>query len=156
MFSIRLDYPSSSEEVDIVRRTTGAEVADLKVALGAGEILEHQALVRRIPVSDYVLEYAVRLARSTRPRDGAPEFVRNYVSWGAGPRASQFLILGAKARAALRGKPTPTHEDVKAVAPAVLRHRLVANFNAEAEGVSNDDVISRLIESVPVEPPPGA
>ncbi len=155
MFNIRVDYPSRDEEIEIVRRTTGGDEAEPQVILKAEDIQTYQSLVRRIPVSDYVAEYAVRLVRATRPEDGAPEFVKNYVAWGAGPRASQYTILGAKARAALRGEPTPTHDDIQAVAPVVLRHRIVTNFNAEAEGVSTDEVISRLLKTVPTEPPAG-
>jgi MoxR-like ATPase len=156
MFNIRVSYPSDEQEMEIVRRTTGPETAQLTAVVRAEDIVGYQSLIRRVPVSDFVLEYAVRLARLTRPVDGAPDFIRNYVAWGAGPRASQNLILGAKARAALRGEPTPTHDDVRAVAPAVLRHRIVMNFNAEAEGVSTDTVISRLVETTPAEPPKGA
>ncbi len=155
MFNVRVDYPTQEQEIDIVRRTTGGDEPDLQVVLKAEDILTYQSLVRRIPVSDFVAEYAVRLVRATRPDDGAPEFIRNYVSWGAGPRASQFTILAAKARAALRGEPTPTQEDVRDVTPAVLRHRIVTNFNAEAEGVTTDQVISRLLQAVPAEPPAG-
>jgi MoxR-like ATPase len=156
MFNIRVSYPSDEQEMEIVRRTTGPETAQLTAVVRAEDIVGYQSLIRRVPVSDFVLEYAVRLARLTRPLDGAPDFIRNYVAWGAGPRASQNLILGAKARAALRGEPTPTHDDVRAVAPAVLRHRIVMNFNAEAEGVSTDTVISRLVETTPAGPPKGA
>jgi MoxR-like ATPase len=156
MFNLRLDYPSEHEEVEVVRRTTGSEVAEVGRVFGADDITSFQSLVRRVPVSDYVAEYAVRLARATRPgAGGAPDFVKSYLAWGAGPRASQYLVLGAKTRAALRGAPTPTHDDVKAVAPAVLRHRLVTNFNAEAEGVSTDQLISRLVEQLPSDPPRG-
>jgi len=155
MFSIRLDYPNEDQEVEIVRRTTGAEPGEVSVKLSAEQIQAFQSLVRKVPVSDYVTEYAVRIVRATRPKDNPTDFVRNYVSWGAGPRASQFLVLGAKARAALRGEPTPAHEDVRAVAYAVLRHRIVTNFNADAEGISTDNVISHILETVPADPPSG-
>ena len=112
--------------------------------LGAG-------LVRRVPVTDHVVRYAVRLARATRGRDDAPEFVRKYVSWGAGPRASQFLVLGAKTRAVLRGRFAPGLEDVQAVAPSVLRHRIVTNFTAEAEGIRSDRIIADLLKTIPTE-----
>ncbi|MFH1864265.1 MAG: AAA family ATPase, partial [Candidatus Eisenbacteria bacterium] len=101
--------------------------------------------VRRVPVPDHVLAYAVRLARSTRPTDSSPDYIRNWVSWGAGPRASQYLVLGAKTRAILRGQFAPETEDVRAVAQPVLRHRIVTNFNAEADGVSASDIVDRLI-----------
>ena len=119
---------------------------------GAKEILDLQGIVRRIPVSDFVVKYAVRLARSTRPAEGnGLKFIADYVGWGAGPRASQYLILGAKTRAALLGRYTPSCDDVRAVAEAVLRHRIVANFSAEADGVDTVDIIRQLIEAVPEE-----
>jgi MoxR-like ATPase len=155
MFNVRIGYPTGEHEAEIVRRTTGADIEEPEVVLSAQDIQEYQSLIRRVPVSDYVVDFAVRLVRATRPDGDAPEFIRNYISWGAGPRASQFLVLGAKARAALRGEPTPTHEDVESVAPAVLRHRMVTNFNAEAEGISTDTVISRLLETIPANPPTG-
>jgi MoxR-like ATPase len=148
MFSIYVDYPSEAEEKEIVESTTSAYVPDVRTILGAAEIERLQKLVRRVPVPDHVLEYAVRLARSTRPVDDAPEYVRNWVSWGAGPRASQYLTLGAKTRAILRGKYAPETEDVRAVAHPVLRHRIVTNFSAEADGVSAGDVVDRLLTDV--------
>ncbi len=148
MFNIRVDYPGEAEEVAIVERTTVGEMPELEPVLTAGDIIELQKLVRRIPAAEQVVEYAVKLARATRPGDGAPDFVKEFVSWGAGPRAGQYLILGAKALAALEGRPVPSLDDVRAVAPSVLRHRLVTNFNAEAEGVSGDDVVERLLDSV--------
>ena len=148
MFNIRVDYPDEAEEVAIVERTTVGELPTLEPVLSAADIIELQKLVRRIPAAEQVVEYAVKLARATRPGDGAPDFVSEFVSWGAGPRAGQYLILGAKALAALEGRPVPSLDDVRAVAPSVLRHRLVTNFNAEAEGVSGDDVVERLLESV--------
>ncbi|MCE9626813.1 MAG: AAA family ATPase, partial [Candidatus Eisenbacteria bacterium] len=114
-------------------------------------IMELQALIRRVPVTEHVVRYAVRLARATRGGDGAPEFVKQWVSWGAGPRASQYLVLGAKARAVLHGRFTPGIEDVRAVAPSVLRHRVVTNFTAEAEGIKPDRIIADLIANVPAE-----
>jgi MoxR-like ATPase len=145
MFSIYVDYPSESEEKEIVETTTSAYVPDLQTILTGEEILGLQRLVRRVPVPDHVLEFAIRLARSTRPAEGTADYVRNWVSWGAGPRASQYLILGAKTRAILRGKYAPETEDVRAVAQPVLRHRIVTNFNAEADGVSAADVVERLV-----------
>jgi MoxR-like ATPase len=118
--------------------------------LSASDVLRLQRIVRSIPVSDYVVDYAVRLVRATRPKqDGAPEFVRSWVNWGAGPRASQYLILGAKARAVLRGELTPSCEDVRRVATSVLRHRILTNFSAEAEGITPTELIKKLLEVVP-------
>jgi len=148
MFNVKVDYPSEEEERRIVESTTAGEEPELRAVLNAGEIVELQRMVRRIPVAERVLAYAVRLARQTRPAEGAPEFVRDFVAWGAGPRAGQYLVLGAKALAALEGRPAPGIEDVRAVAPSVLRHRLVTNFNAEAEGVDTDAVIDRLLSTI--------
>lgn len=145
MFSIHVGYPSEAEEREIVESTTSAYVPDLDVILSGADIIRLQKLVRRVPVPDHVLDYAIRLARRTRPSDGAPDYVRNWVSWGAGPRASQYLVLGAKTRAILLGKYAPETEDVKAVAQPVLRHRIVTNFNAEADGVSSSDIVDRLV-----------
>jgi len=152
MFNIYVDYPSLEEEARIVSTTTTGYLADLDPVMGAEEIIELQRLVRRIPVSDFVVNYAVRLARSTRPTEGnGLKFIKDYVGWGAGPRASQYLILGAKTRAAMLGRYTPSCEDVRAVAEAVLRHRIVANFSAEADGVSTVDIIRQLVDAVPEE-----
>jgi MoxR-like ATPase len=151
MFNILVDYPSEAEEEKIVSTTTSAYEARLERVLGAAEILELQKLIRRVPVADHVVRYAVRLARSTRGRDRAPEFVKQWVSWGAGPRASQYLVLGAKTRAVLMGRFAPGIEDVRAVAPAVLRHRIVTNFTAEAEGVRPERIVADLLENVPTE-----
>ena len=147
MLNLWLDYPSIAQEVDVVRNTTSAVKAEVNAILSASELLSYQNLVRQIPVADNVIEYAVNLVASTRPgRDGAPDFVSNYLSYGAGPRASQYLILGAKAQAALDGRSTPLIEDVKKMAIPVLRHRIVTNFNAEAEEVSAVDLIERLLQ----------
>lgn len=147
MFNLWVDYPSREEEAEIVRSTTSAYEADLRVILDAAQILRLQDLVRRVPVADNVIDYAVHLVRMTRPGyNGSPDFVRDWISWGAGPRASQYLILGAKTRAILQGRPTPDREDVRAVAKSVLRHRIVTNFNAEAEGMSTTDIIERLLQ----------
>jgi MoxR-like ATPase len=151
MVNVRVDYPGADEEERIVATTTSAYEARLERVLGAADILELQKLIRRVPVADHVVRYAVRLARATRGREGSPEFVRQWVSWGAGPRASQYLVLGAKTRAVLHGRYAPGIEDVKAIAPAVLRHRIVTNFTAEAEGVKPDRIIDDLLASVPVE-----
>ncbi len=147
MFNLWVDYPSAEEEEEIVRSTTSAQDAELSPILTGNQIIELQALVRRVPVADNVTQFAVKLARQTRPNtQEAPQYIRDWISWGAGPRASQYLVLGAKTRAILDGRPTPDIEDVKAVAKPVLRHRLVTNFNAEAEGVSSTDIINKLIE----------
>ena len=151
MFQVMVDYPSAEEEERIVAETTGAAVAELEQVLNGNNIIEMQKLVRRVPVADHVVRYAVCLARATRPDDDtAPDFIRNWISWGAGPRASQALILGAKTRAVLRGRYAPGIEDVRALAPAVMRHRLVANFNAEADGVKSDRIIQDVLAHVPV------
>ncbi|MEO0091902.1 MAG: MoxR family ATPase [candidate division WOR-3 bacterium] len=146
MFSIYINYPSIDEEQEIVKATTSAYMPELNKVLTANEILELQKLVRRVPVADDVIKYAVELVALTRPsNDGKVKFINDWVSWGAGPRASQYLILGAKARAILDGRYTPDIEDVKSVAQAVLRHRIVTNFNAEAEGIKADEIVRRLI-----------
>jgi MoxR-like ATPase len=145
MFQINLDYPSFEEEVAIVRTTTDARKVELPKVLEAETLLAYQALVRRVPVPDNVLQYAVGLVHKTRPASPmAPDSTRQYVAYGAGPRASQYLILGAKCHALLRGKYSPDIEDVQAVAPAVLRHRMVRNYKAEAEGLTTDQIVSRL------------
>ena len=146
MFNLWVDYPDQNEEEEIVRSTTSAYRADLKNVLGAAEIIKCQDLVRRVPVADNVIHYSVKLVRRTRPREkDTPDYIKDWITWGAGPRASQFLILGAKTRAILHGRPTPDIDDIKAVARPVLRHRLVTSFNAEAEGVTTTDIIDRLI-----------
>ncbi len=149
MFSIYMDYPSRGEEIEIARSTTSAQEAVPEHILSGGDVNKLQQLVRRVPVADHVVEYAVSLARMTRPAEpDAPSFIRDRVSWGAGPRASQYLILGAKARAVLMGSYTPAPEDVRALALPVLRHRIVTNFNADADGVSADDIITQLVDEM--------
>ncbi len=146
MFQITLDYPSFQEEVRIVRNTTGAQVPDLPKVMTGEDILYFQDLVRRVPVSDNVLEYAVGLVQKTRPGANNPSaFTNQYISYGAGPRASQYLILGAKCHALLAGKYAPDIEDVKAMAVPVLRHRVIRNYKAEAEGISQLDLIGKLL-----------
>ncbi|MCB0698733.1 MAG: MoxR family ATPase [Chitinophagales bacterium] len=146
MFHIMLDYPSHEEEVTIVRNTTGVMDADLPKVLGAQEILEYQQLIRRVPVPDNVLEYAVSLVHKTRPTNAnAPDITKQYVGYGAGPRASQYLILGAKCHALLNGKYSPDIEDVQAMAMEVLRHRVVRNYKAEAEGIGQEALIRQLL-----------
>lgn len=147
MFSIWLTYPRLEEEIQVVKNTTSEFVADPKVVLSSEEILYFQNLVRKVPVADNVLQYAVKLAAGSRPDDPAAiALVKQYVSWGAGPRASQYLILGAKAHAVISGKFSPDIEDVRAVAPAILRHRIVRNYKAEAEGVTSDAIIQELLK----------
>ena len=149
MFSVFVDYPSPAEEMEIVKSTTSAYVPDLARVLAAEEIAELQGLVRRVPVADEVIAYAVRLAGATRPSgETSPQFIRDWVSWGAGPRASQYLILGAKTRAMLEGRYTPAIDDVRAVARPVLRHRIVTNFVAEAENVKPDTIVRRLVDEL--------
>lgn len=144
MFNLLLDYPSHDEEVTVVKTTTSSAVASIAKVMNAEDILGFQELVRRIPVADNVIEHAVSLVRSTRPVTSTVKVVKDFVSYGAGPRASQYLVLGAKSRAALQGRFTPSIDDVNAVALSVLRHRLVTNFSAEAEGVSVDTIIREL------------
>jgi MoxR-like ATPase len=149
MFNVYVDYPDSGEEQRIVKSTTAAQTYELARALSAAEIVGFQQLVRRVPVSDHLIEYAVDLVRATRPKEtGSPEFVRNWVNWGAGPRASQYLILAAKAKAILEGRPTPGPDDVRFAAYPVLRHRIVTSFNAEADGVDTMEIIRRILETV--------
>ncbi|HRS94090.1 MAG TPA: MoxR family ATPase [Candidatus Latescibacteria bacterium] len=147
MFMLWVDYPSADEEVQVVRSTTGEGSGKVSTVLERDEIIEAQALVRRVPVDGNVVLRAVNLVRRTRPVEGSPDFVRDFVSWGAGPRASQYLILAAKSKALLEGRKTPAPEDVDALALPVLRHRIVTNFNAEAAGVKTPDIIARLLES---------
>jgi MoxR-like ATPase len=148
MLNLWIDYPSQDEEKEIVSTTTGLETPNLKPVLDGKDILALQDLVRRVPVADIVVDYAVDLVSRTRPNsDKAPEFIQEWISWGAGPRASQYLILAAKSRAVLDGRTTPDIEDVKSFAIPVLRHRIVTNFNAEAEGVTPVAIIEKLLES---------
>lgn len=148
MFNLWLDYPTFQQEVDIVRQTTSSSRPEKRQVMTGEDIQRYQHLVRQIPVADNVIEYAVRLVGKTRPDgDLAPDFVKNYLSYGAGPRASQYLILGAKAMAALDGRLTPGIEDVNRIAVSVLRHRIVPNFTAEADGVSSVEIISRMLEN---------
>jgi MoxR-like ATPase len=150
MFNLWLDYPSAQEEVQIVKATTSMFAPELRNILSGEEITAFQNLVRKVPVADNVIEYAVRLTTRSRPKsDGAPKFVNDWLSWGAGPRASQYLILGAKTRALLSGRHTPDMDDVRQMAGPVLRHRLVPNFNAEADGVSAIDIVARLVNETP-------
>jgi MoxR-like ATPase len=146
MFNIWVDYPSYIEELAIVRATTSNTTIELNKVLTGEQIMAYQDLIRRMPIADNVLEYAVKLVGKTRfQNETAPQITKSYISWGAGPRASQYLIIGAKAHAAIRGKYSPDIEDVKAVAMPILRHRLVRNYKAEAEGYSMDRIISELL-----------
>ncbi len=147
MFNLWLDYPSRQEEERIVKQTTSPLTASLSTVLTGEDVVYFQDLVRRVPVADHVISYAVGLVTRTRPtEEGAPQFIKDWIRWGAGPRASQYLILGAKTRAILAGRAMPDVDDVKAVARPVLRHRIVQNFNAEAEGVTTIQIIDRLLQ----------
>ena len=147
MFNIWLDYPSAEEEVEIVKSTTAEYVPDIKKVLNAEELISFQNLVRRVPVADNVIDFAVKLVRSTRPSNGAISIIKDNISYGAGPRASQYLILGAKARAAIQGRYTPNIDDIRYVSSPVLRHRIVTNFNAEADNISPNEIILKLVDS---------
>ncbi|MEM0518437.1 AAA family ATPase [Aequorivita flava] len=145
MVAINLEYPSFAEEVEVVKQTTTGEVQTVNALFTAQEIIEYQKLIRRIPVADNVVEYAVGLVGKTRPNSPtAPEMVKNYIDWGAGPRASQNLILAAKTNAAIHGKYSPDIEDVQKAAVAILRHRLIKNYKAEAEGLTIEEIIKSL------------
>ena len=145
MFNITLDYPAFADEVNVVKSTTASMLPTVNKILDDKQIIYYQQLMRKIPIADNVLEYAVKMATKSRPEsEMATTQVKNYVSWGAGPRASQFLVLGAKCHAAVNGKFSPDIEDVKAVAAAILRHRIVRNYKAEAEGISLDKIIDSL------------
>jgi len=146
MFNITLDYPSFAEEIDVVKNTTSNYGVQLSKIINGAQILGYQELIRKIPIADNVLEYAVGLASKTRPNtEHAPDAVNEYLSWGAGPRASQYLVLGAKCHAAIQGKYSPDIEDVQAVALSILRHRIVKNYKAEAEGVTIRDLVDHLL-----------
>ncbi len=147
MFSLKVDYPNPQEEVEIVRSTTSDLEAVLDKIVSRDEILNYQHLVKRVPVADNIVEFAVKLVTSSRPvLKDAPDFVKKWIEWGAGPRASQYLILGAKTYAILNGRPTPNKDDVVKVAKPVLRHRIILNFNAEAEGIDTDSITEKLLE----------
>ncbi len=149
MFMVQVGYPTLEEEREILRRTTGGPMAEPSRVLGAAELLAMQAAVRGVPMADHVFDYALALTRGTRVRSDAPlAFLADWVNWGAGPRASQFLVLGAKAHAALEGRTHASVEDVRAVVHPVLRHRIVTTFQASAEGISSDDIIDRLLKEV--------
>jgi len=150
MFNIMVDYPSEDEEFDIVRRTTAIEVPPVDAVMDGPGILKLQDIVRRVPVADHVIRYAMTLVRLTRVgKAEVPAFISDYLAWGAGPRASQYLVLAGKARAILHGRYYVSTDDIRQVAYPVLRHRLITNFNAEAEGIKPDDIVRQLVEAVP-------
>ena len=153
MFNVLVDYPEEEEEFKIVEMTTTLHQPVLQRVLSANDILEMQDIVRKVPVAPYVIRYAMKFTRLTRKDKGeVPDFIKEYVTWGAGPRASQYLVLGAKARAVLHGRYYVSCEDIRAVAAPVLRHRIITNFNAEAEGIKPDDIVRRLAEIIPRDP----
>jgi MoxR-like ATPase len=150
MFNLKIDYPSMQDEITIVRETTTASPEMLKPVISKKEITTFQDLLRRVPVTNNVVEYSVKLVGATRPiNESAPDFIKQWVDWGAGPRASQYLVLGAKAKAILEGRPTPDINDIQSVALPVLRHRVLPNFNAEADGLKVDDILIQLLEHLP-------
>ena len=150
MFNVIVDYPTKDEEAQIVKSTTYDAEVDLQPVLRGSDILAIQRIVRRVPVSDHVVDYAVSLVRATRPKDPtAPQFVKDWLSWGAGPRACQYLIVGAKALAIINGRYNVSCNDIRALAVPVMRHRIFTNFNADAEGVDAVDIVNELIKSVP-------
>lgn len=153
MFNIRINYPTEDQELEIVQQTTSNEEQQVSPVITGEEVLRIQHLVRQVPIADHVLRYVLRLVRSTRIREETekPEIVQNYVSWGAGPRASQFIVLAAKAKAILSGASHVMPEHILEVVLPVMRHRIITNFNAEADGITTDDVINKLAESIPVE-----
>ena len=147
MFNLEIEYPSNEEEISIVRGTTSSDETNLNAVITKSEISLLQELIKRVPSSDNVVEYAVKLSASTRPQSElAPDFIKKTVDWGAGPRASQYLVLGAKAKAVLDGRPSPNISDVKSLAAPILRHRVLPNFNAEADGLKVENIIDQLID----------
>jgi len=150
MFKILVTYPSFNDEFEVARRTTSNQVEQIEAVLSPDEIRELQELVRTVPISDHLIRYTLALVRQTRVREeGCPDFARDQLAWGAGPRATQFLILGAKARALVHGRPHVALEDIRELAKPVLRHRLVVNFAAESDGITSDQIIDRLLETTP-------
>jgi MoxR-like ATPase len=150
MFKVIVTYPSFNEEFEVARRTTSTAVEQVQAVLSPDEIRQLQDLVRAVPISDHLIRYTLALVRQTRVREpGAPDFAREQLAWGAGPRASQFLILGAKARALVHGRPHVALEDIRALAKPVLRHRIVVNFAAESDGITSDQIIEKLLEVTP-------
>jgi MoxR-like ATPase len=150
MFMVSVHYPSREEELEVLRRTTGTALPQVQPVMAGQQIVRLQEIVRRVPVGDHVFNFALEIARMTRPNEpGASDFVRHWLSWGAGPRAGQFMIIAGKARALMEGRMFVTLEDIEAVAPPVLRHRLVPNFNAEAEGISAEQIIEKILTLIP-------
>ena len=150
MFNIKVEYPAEEEEFRIIETTTRRNRVTVNRVVNADELLAMQAVVLQVPVADHVIRYAMRLTRKTRvDADNAPDFIHNYITWGAGPRASQYLILAGKARALLKGRYHVSTEDIRQVALPVLRHRIVTNFNAEAEGMKSDTIVKKLIDYIP-------
>ncbi len=149
MLNVYLDYPGREEEKQIVLSTTSAYEPDLEQVLTGEDILRLQRIVRKVPIAEHVVDYAVSLVRASRPAEEAPSFINDWVSWGAGPRASQYLVLAAKSRAIMQGRYHVTKEDIRAVSLPVLRHRILTNFNAEADGITSLDIIDRLLGAVP-------
>ena len=151
MFSLNIDYPAEEDEISIVRGTTTINDDELKPIMTKSEIIYYQNLVKRVPASDNVVEYAVKLTSATRPQsESAPDFINESVDWGAGPRASQHLVLGAKAKAILEGRPSPNISDIESLALPILRHRVLPNFNAESDGLKVDDIINNLLDHLRV------
>ncbi len=149
MFNLNIEYPSNKEEVAIVRATTTSKDHVLNPVITKSEIASYQELVKRVPTSDNIVEYAVKLVSATRPSsNSAPDFIKESVEWGAGPRASQYLVLGAKAKAVLDGRPSPNIGDVKSLALPILRHRVLPNFNAESEGLKIEDILNQLMDAL--------
>jgi len=150
MFMVLVNYPSREEELEVLKRTTGSSEGKINRVLSARDIVRLQDIVRRVPVGEHVYHFALEIVRCTRPNEaGASDFVRHWLSWGAGPRAGQYLILAGKARALMQGRLHVTVEDIEAVAPAVLRHRIIPNFNAEAEGISVEQIIAKILTLIP-------
>ena len=149
MFNLKIDYPSTEDEISIVRKTTTEEKEKTNSVMNQSEIIEYQNLVKRVPISDNVLNYAVKVVSATRPSSSSLDFIKESVDWGAGPRASQFLVLAAKAKAILDGRPTPDIKDVQSLVAPILRHRVLPNFNAEAEGLKIEDILEKLLISIP-------
>ncbi|MED5219980.1 MAG: MoxR family ATPase [Candidatus Neomarinimicrobiota bacterium] len=147
MFNLKIDYPTTGEEIEIVQSTTASVPLELGKVMSIREILSYQDLVLRVPIAENVIEFAVNLVSATRSKNEfSPDFIRQWVDWGAGPRASQYLVLGAKAKALLDGRPTPDISDIRELALPVLRHRVLPNFNAEAEGMEVDDILNQLLD----------
>jgi MoxR-like ATPase len=150
MFMVMVNYPKREEELEVLRRTTGASNPKVKKVINAARILQLQEIVRRVPVGDHVYNFTLELCRTTRPNEpGAGDFVRHWLSWGAGPRAGQNMILAGKARALMRGRLYVTVEDIEAVAAPILRHRIIPNFNAEAEGITVEQIVEKIITLIP-------